>query len=713
MATAIQCIERRATSLRLEWQVLDPEGAEVQSCELWVAGAVSWQQFATEPGSEPRRTQGTTWEVTIQGLTAARDYDLRLCGRNIVGAGPWAKQEVRTSELPPEATSFVCQERSPNKLTLEWYLEDPQGAEVNSCELQVAGSLSWASADFRGAGPIRTEGKRWQATVVSLVGDTTYNFRVRGRSAAGDGEWSQLTCKTAERPPVATAFQCVERTATSLRLEWQLPDPEGAEVQSCELEVAGSLSWASAAFSGAGPIRTEGKRWQTTVVSLVGDMTYNFRVRGRSAAGDGDWSQLTCKTAEKPPMAAAIQCVERRATNLRLEWQVSDPEGAEVQSCEIWLVGAVSWQQLATEPGSEPRRTQGTTWEVTIQGLTAAKDYDLRLCGRNVVGAGPWAKQEVRTSELPPEATSFVCLQPTPIGLTLEWHLEDPQGAEVKSCELQVAGSLSWASAAFSRPDAEPCRHQGGVWRASITGLLCDTTYEVRVRGRSEGGDGSWCQRQFHTISGKPDAPFDVTWKCLGPGSLELQWRVHDPAGVPITSCNVRQLIKPSIAAPYWEAAQLEHGKLPWRVEGDSNLWQANVVGLSADTTYTFSVFASNDEGDGRWLRKELCTLRVPEAPSNLDCTGCFHDRLALEWHISDPEGAAVLSCDVQMFGTLFWQPAAVSAAPCRREGEADIWRVTVMGLAENSSYEFRVCGHNAVGEGEWSQRRFKTGPRP
>lgn len=701
------CVGRYATSLDLEWSIADPDGAPVTHCEMQVSGSLSWSPVTCPADSKIQRVHTDHWKAIAADLLGATSYNVRLRAVNAVGEGPWLYHTFRTSEFPSEPSQCACLSRHPKRLSLEWSVEDPEGAEVTQCEVQCQGSFGWSSASFESP-PKRVRDTFWQVDVIDLMGDTAYDFRIRGSNLAGEGKWLMQQFKTSETPREPTDFKCTERLPHQLSFEWYVADPEGALVTTCELQVRGTMGWTTPIISTESlPHRfKEGaEMWKTTVTELSGGTEYEFRVRGRNDSGDGIWTTQTFKTSDPPSDPSFFQCTGRFADKLALEWHLDDPDGAPIQECDVQVQGSLSWSSASLEGDQSPQRGKDGNWSVVIDSLLGNTEYGLRVRGRNVVGDGTWTQKSFKTSEVPGELLEFRCLKKTAATFSLQWELEDPEGAPVKTCEVQLQGSLSWFSPNFEE-NAQPQRMQGNRWRCTIVDLAGDTEYDVRARGQNLSGDGKWVGRKFKTAE-RPREPTDFACTKRLPNQLSLAWRVADPEGAEVTSCKIE--------VRSWSgftAATFVDGE-PSRVEDDR--WQAVIGDLTGDTQYEIRLCGTNASGDGNWLMLPFHTSEKPAAPSQATCGRQSADTIWLEWTVQDPDGAPVTKCEVQKMGALAWFQAqfADGGEPVSK-GEANRWAAAITGLTVNTPYSIRIRALNAIGEGQWSEpQEFRTQGKP
>lgn len=713
-------VARKAAQLEITWRVEEPEGAPVSACDVQLAGSLRWADAFFCDG--PSRSSANTWRATLDKLEGATTYQVRVRGRNGVGVGEWSPPAIfDTSPSPSAPSALECTWRHVDGLLLEWSAADPEGAAVSGCEVQVASSLGWSSAALWGAAEPRQttpvgkrEARSWSARVVQLASATDYTLRLRAVNDSGAGEWSDpLSVRTSDVPPAPTMLRCDGRRPETLPIRWHLEDPEGAPVEACDVQVTGSLMWKDALVVSRGgspcePERVDSVRgeWQAMLGGLAPQTTYRCRVRGRSRAGVGPWVDVAFATSDPPSAPEELRCLRRLPDRLPLEWRLQDTEGAAVAGCDVEVKGFRRWEPAAFLDGAAPCRGSGDVWHVCVAKLKGGSAYQVRVRGRSAAGEGVWAEGCYKTSELPSEPQDLSCLQRLPDTLPLKWRLEDPEGAEVTACDVEVGGPSRWQPAALGGagiPERLPC----GLWRAIAQDLAPATLHGLRVRGRSAAGEGAWATGSFRT-SDAPGPPLDLHSLERFPDRLPLEWRLADPAGAEVLACEVEVL-----GDTGWRAARLEEqGGAARAASGapaqEGALWRATVLFGGDDSPTALPrrevrVRGVSLAGAGPWHKASLETSPPPAAPHSLLCTRRTARRAEVQVETTDPPGAPVTGLEVEIRSGGAWESAPLDAMSPRRSGGK--WLCEMAGLKEDTTFQVRVRSLNAVGASAWSEQ--------
>ena len=125
--------------------------------------------------------------------------------------------------------------------------------------------------------------------------------------------------------------------------------------------------------------------------------------------------------------------------------------------------------------------------------------------------------------------------------------------------------------------------------------------------------------------------------------------------------------------------------------------------GLAEDTTYTYVVRAFNGIGFSEPSNEAAATTfdSPPSAPTNLRATAVGSDRIDLDWDpADDPDGYEIQ----RSLDGIAWTSLGRRAGPATE--------ATVLGLAPETTYFFRVSAFNSGGDGPFSNiASARTGP--
>lgn len=204
----------------------------------------------------------------------------------------------------------------------------------------------------------------------------------------------------------------------------------------------------------------------------------------------------------------------------------------------------------------------------------------------------------------------------------------------------------------------------------AVAGLAANTTYDFDVAATNSAG-ASWAgYRSVTTPSGAPLAP-SVTATAASGAQINLSW-----ASV-------------SGASGYYVDEYTSGG---WKeiASYSSGTTSTAVTGLSAGTTYSFDVGATNSYGTTWANVAQATTLAAPQAPASLSAAGMSGSQLKLSWNAS--AGATSYTVDEFIGGT--WQQIDSVASGTTS--------VTVSGLNSGTNYDFEVEATNTSGA-SWS----------
>ena len=451
-----------------------------------------------------------------------------------------------------------------------------------------------------------------------LTASTTYYYRVRAYSAAGDSLYSNQASATTLTPPpptiTITSPDGVETWAagSTRTISWTYTGNPGPYVK-IELFKDGVLSWTISSSRAIGTGGTGSYSWAVPSTQVSG-IDYRIKITSTTDAAYTDTSNADFTITGPPPSAPALKSPASGSTTPtltpRLEWNASS--GAATYGVQVATTSSFI-NLLVNETGMTGLYydiAPGTlNWNTTYYWrVNAADSFDSTSSWSSYryfkTAAGP-----------PPNAPSDLiaaAISSSRIGLTWQDNSSDETGFKI---ERRVAsGSYSQIATVGA-----------GVTSYSNAGLVASTTYYYRVRAYKGTLNSDYCQEASAiTLPPPPSAP---TLKLPASGSTvpglapRLEWNASSGAvcyGIQVaTSSSFTNLI----------VNEAEITDLFYDVPGGILNW---------NTTYYWRVNAVNSyNSTSRWSSYRYFRTAAgppPNAPSDLVATTISSSRIDLTW---------------------------------------------------------------------------------
>lgn len=422
-----------------------------------------------------------------------------------------------------------------------------------------------------------------------------------------------------------------------------------------------SVTWGQAASNGSPidnveiesdqvPARSLGAVNSYTYTGLVNGVAHRFRVRAHNEAGWGPWSEWSAPvTPDTEPGRPASPTVTFGDGQLQVSWTAPPNEGSAVIGYELEIGGGTTGVQAL-----------GNNTSYTWTGLANGTNYQFRVVARNAAGVSepsPWSAAEHPLRE--PNAPGTPTAGQGDAYLDLSWARATDNGDPVIEYQLEMQ----------SQPGVfVPVSTTSHRWSNLPNGV----EQQFRVRGRNRDADwGAWSGWSTpQKPCGVPEAPGAPT-AVRGDRQASLSWA---PAGD--RGCTIGQ----------------------YQVETDSGAGQSTsatthtFTGLSNGTAYRFRVRAVNSVGTGAWSgwSDPVTPAGVPVGPGNVTARPVDVGAVQLQFPAANPNGAALTTYQ-----------ASANDGPARDIGGATTYTWT--GLANGTTYSFKVRACNDVGCGTWS----------
>ncbi|NBB76674.1 MAG: T9SS type A sorting domain-containing protein, partial [Bacteroidetes bacterium] len=235
---------------------------------------------------------------TVDDLNVSTIYYWRVRGVNAGGPGEWSETFSFTT-LPEVPSTIVLSSPADEAINVglvpEFTWETDDGVDTYQIQVTENDDLSSPVIDESGLENTSfTPGS-------DLANATVYYWRVRGANAAGNGSWSEVFSFTSlpessEVVILTGPSDDAEGVSITPLFEWNPAD--GADTY--DLVVSPNSDFSDPVIDESEVSETEFQ----TVDALIFSTTYNWRARGRNAAGPGEWSESFRFTTLDQPKAA-------------------------------------------------------------------------------------------------------------------------------------------------------------------------------------------------------------------------------------------------------------------------------------------------------------------------------------------------------------------------------------------------------------------------
>ena len=427
-------------------------------------------------------TPASTVTYTAYGLTNGLNYQFRITALTQAGSGAPAFISG-TPMTTPSAVQGLVVSPSDGSVTFAWRAPLSNGGSVIT-GYQLEYCTPWCAAPATLAenniDPLATS-----FTLNGLTNGSTYNFRLRARTAAGlDPNGATVSAVPVRIPGVVdtlTASTQVVGTgaaqATYVTLSWAAPLVLGSDIArtySVELSLNGGTSWSTVSSS------QTALSFSWAPNGVAAGTIVSFRVRATNIAGVGPGSIVTTtvpvQTSGAPPGTAGAPITLQTT-------------GGDSQVTVSWAPPATTGGLPVTGYRIESS-SDNATWSVlstaatspyVVSGLTNGAVRYFRVAAITSAGVGATSVVSALPGNVPsaPLGLTGTFFSPT---LTLTWSLPADSGgaANTSVIERSTDGGATWVFVG----------NWGAATTATIDGVAAGVATLFRVSARNSFGTG-------------------------------------------------------------------------------------------------------------------------------------------------------------------------------------------------------------------------------
>ncbi|XP_066512490.1 receptor-type tyrosine-protein phosphatase F isoform X5 [Hoplias malabaricus] len=298
-------------------------------------------------------------------------------------------------------------------------------------------------------------------------------------------------------------------------------------------------------------------------------------------------AQVSVKALPKPPSSLAV--TETTATSVTLTWDSGNPEPVSYYM--------IQYRSKATDNVFQEVDGVATT-RYSIGGLSPFSEYEFRVMAVNNIGRGPPSDPvETRTGEQAPSSPplNVQARMLSASTMLVQWEPPEEPNGQIRGYRIYYSTDADAQLSAWHKHNTDDSR------LTTISGLITNTTYSLRVLGFTSVGDGPPSDTlQVKTQQGVPAQPSGFEAEAELDTRILLKWLL--PVQEPITKYELQ----------YWEDGSDTKIQVSFNPAGSYA-----VEGLKPDTLYKFSLAARSEMGLGVFTKPiEARTAQsTPSAP--------------------------------------------------------------------------------------------------
>ena len=597
-------------------------------------------------------TKSGNVSCSVLGLTNGTPYSFNVKATNLAGTSTPSSASVPvTPGAVPTAPSNVTASSQVGSVTVGWSASNPNGYSVTGYSVSALG-VNGVGCSTTGA---------TSCTVTGLSPGESFSYVVSATNALGVSATSAPTASAAPfnvpSSPVPTLLSVASHSAT-LMVSGNASD---SPITSYQVFAVGNPSAACT-------VPASSSNLQCTITGLTNGVNYQFVATATSAAGT---SLASAPTATGTPAAAPVTPIAPTAVvgnaSVTVSWVAPLSDGTPITG-----------YQVTSSPAGATCTTTGAT-SCVIGSLSPKVTYSFSVVATNVMGsssASPLSNPVM--TDVVPAAPTVVTGTIASTTSTVSWVPGNSLGSPTMSYQVTVFDVSGSTLTPDSSTGVQGCTYlvpSNGpeLDTCTVTGLTNAKTYAFEVSALNAVGSSAASSPSASVVPasvptmGTPSAAVNLT-------TATISWGPANGNGSAVTNYLVT-------ASP---------SGLTCSTSGT----QCTIGGLSAGTTYSFSVVATNAQGSSAASSPSNIVLAVaaPNAPTNVTASP-GNTSIAVSWMPSVINGAPVTSYTVSVQEM---PSATCTYTPPSSGPEQD--QCIISGLTNGTTYHPVVVANSAAG---------------
>jgi len=434
----------------------------------------------------------TSNATTTYSLTGNTNYEYAVLGTNATGDGAFSATSTPVLTLPGLPTAFTFGVVTATTTAVSW--TQPAGNAASYTLTVCNGASCNVYANISGN----------STTTYNLTGNTNYSYSLIGTNATGNG-LSTATTSQLTLPDVPGAPTYSSVTLTSMSVNWSAPSATSYNLERCIT----STNTCTLTTGISSPPQT--------VNSLTSNTSYDFAVQGVNATGSGTWSATSTQlTAAGAPTVTTtiVDSTTITANSAFIAGNITDigsgnatARGFASSTDPLMVTGVATTTEsgsfavgaFPSSPGAFPG---------SMSGLTSNTTYYFRAFATNTGGTGFGAIGSLLTLPAAPGTPTYTNTIATTTGIS--WT--DPTGATTYNLEQCITSTNTCSLFTNISSNA--------TTTYSLTG---NTNYEYAVLGTNATGNGAFSATSTPVLT-LPDKPGTPTFSNITASNALASW---------------------------------------------------------------------------------------------------------------------------------------------------------------------------------------------
>ncbi|MFL5936043.1 MAG: fibronectin type III domain-containing protein [Gaiellaceae bacterium] len=619
---------------------------------------------STSSGAETLLTTlgtGTSWTDT--GLGNGNTYYYKLTAGNAAGDSSLSNEVSAIPATTPAAPSWKPATAGNGTLTLNWNAPGDNGGAA------ITGYKLYRSTSSGAETLLTTLGDLTTYTDTGLTNGTAYYYKVSAANSLGDGtasgELSAAPVAPATAPGAPTLSSATAGNA-SVTLSWSVPASDGGS------PVTGYKLYRGMSSGSETLLTTLGTATSWTDTGLGNGTTYYYKLTAGNAAGDSSLSNEVSAIPATTPAAPTWKPATAASNKVDLSWNAPADNGAAITGYKLYRATTGGGETLLTTLGT------GTTYSDT--GLTNGVTYYYKLSATNSRG------ESGLSAELSATPAAAVTVPATPAlaapaagdrTVGLSWSAPADGGSALTGYKL-FRSTSSGAETLVA--------NLGTATTYLDAGLANGVTYYYKLAATNGVGDSALSTERFATPATTPATP-SLGAPVAGNTTVTLAWAAPGNGGSALTGY---KLYRSTSSGAETLVATL----------GTSTTYTDG--GLANGTTYYYRLAARNALGDSPLSEERTATPATTAGAPTLAQPSAGDGFVRLDWTAPASDGGAAVSGYKVYRGTSSGGETLLATLDTAT-GYLD------SGLANGTTYYYRVSATNRVGDGDLSLERDST----